>query len=85
MTVMDNEERNRIAAEADRLGLPETAKAWRDSRDPAHKVGCQSLDDWHHEDVPDHLCPMTGTYCTGQFCGDYGCAKEAGFWDEDDD
>jgi hypothetical protein len=44
-----------------------------------------SLDDWHHEDVPDHLCPATGTYCTGQFCGDYGCAKEAGFWDEADD
>lgn len=31
---LGNQERNRIAAEADRLGLPETAKAWRDSRDP---------------------------------------------------
>lgn len=28
---LDNQERNRIAAEADRLGLPETAQAWRDS------------------------------------------------------
>ena len=31
---LDNQERDRIAAEADRLGLPETAQAWRDSRDP---------------------------------------------------
>lgn len=33
---LDNQERNRIAAEADRLGLLETAQAWRDSRDPDH-------------------------------------------------
>lgn len=36
MTPIDNEERDRIAAEADRLGLHETAKAWRDSREPKH-------------------------------------------------
>ena len=44
-----------------------------------------NLDDWRHEDVPEFICPSTGTYCNGQFCGDYGCAKEAGFWDEDED
>ena len=31
---LDNEERERIAAEADNFGLSETAQAWRDSRDP---------------------------------------------------
>lgn len=27
------------------------------------------------------ICPVTGTYCTGNYCDDYGCAKQAGFYD----
>lgn len=30
---------------------------------------------------PTPICPETGTYCTGSFCDEYGCAKEAGFYD----
>ncbi len=29
------------------------------------------------------ICPVTGTYCSGRFCDEYGCAKQAGFWDEE--
>lgn len=38
------------------------------------------------EDLDDDeiICPATGTYCTGQFCDDYGCAKKAGFYDDED-
>jgi len=42
--------------------------------------------DWEdqlHEEVP--LCPVTHNPCTGLFCEDYGCAKEAGFFDGDGD
>ena len=31
------------------------------------------------------LCPVTQMPCTGRFCEDYGCAKEAGFFDGDGD
>ena len=31
------------------------------------------------------FCEATGSFCTGQFCEDYGCAKEAGIFDGDDD
>ncbi len=31
------------------------------------------------------ICPVTGTYCSGQFCDDYGCAKKAGFYDNEDE
>lgn len=31
------------------------------------------------------FCEATGNFCTGQFCEDYGCAKEAGIFDGDDD
>ena len=31
------------------------------------------------------ICPATGTYCSGLYCGDYGCAKKAGIYDEDND
>ena len=31
------------------------------------------------------ICPVTGTYCTGRFCDDYGCAKKAGVYDDDND
>lgn len=38
------------------------------------------------EDGPQQpICPVTGTYCTGMFCDDYGCAKEAGFYDDEED
>jgi hypothetical protein len=38
------------------------------------------------EDEPLIICPVTGTYCSGEVCEDYGvCAKECGFWDEEDD
>jgi hypothetical protein len=30
---------------------------------------------------PTPICKVTGTYCTGSFCDEYGCAKEAGFND----
>lgn len=36
-------------------------------------------------DEPEPICPMTGSYCTGRFCDEYGCAKQAGFWDDEDD
>lgn len=28
---------------------------------------------------PATICPQTGTYCSGDFCDEYGCAKAAGF------
>lgn len=31
------------------------------------------------------ICKVTGTYCTGQFCEDYGCAKACGIYDDEDD
>lgn len=34
------------------------------------------------DDGEGQICPYTGTYCYGQFCDDYGCAKEAGVEDE---
>lgn len=39
------------------------------------------------DDITDivRICPVTGTYCTGEFCEDYGCAKEVGFYDDEDD
>ena len=37
------------------------------------------------DDEPEMVCPVTGSYCTGQFCDEYGCAKQHGIWDEDDD
>lgn len=44
------------------------------------------MDSDDHEDEPERICPMTGSYCTGLFCDDYGvCAKENGFWDDDED
>jgi len=36
-------------------------------------------------DGDEMICPVTGTYCSGQFCEDYGCAKKAGVWDEYED
>lgn len=38
-----------------------------------------------YDDSPTPICPVTGTYCSGQFCDEYGCAKQAGFWDDEDD
>lgn len=35
------------------------------------------------DDGEGQICPITGTYCTGQFCDDYGCAKEAGVEDDE--
>jgi hypothetical protein len=35
------------------------------------------------EEVAEPICPVTGTYCSGQYCDDYGCAKQAGFYDDD--
>ena len=29
------------------------------------------------------ICPFTGSYCTGDHC-EYGCAKDAGFFDDDE-
>lgn len=37
------------------------------------------------DDGETQMCPYTGTYCTGRFCDDYGCAKKAGFEDDSDD
>lgn len=37
----------------------------------------------HDEDGEGQLCPYSGTYCYGQFCDDYGCAKQAGIEDEE--
>lgn len=36
------------------------------------------------DDGEGQICPYSGTYCYGQFCDDYGCAKEAGIDDNDD-
>lgn len=33
---------------------------------------------------PEIICSLTGAYCTGDFCDEYGCAKKAGIWDEED-
>lgn len=43
---------------------------------------------WDHfgeGEPPPPICPKTGMYCSGDFCEDNGCAKEAGFWDDDDE
>lgn len=32
----------------------------------------------------DPICPMTGAYCTADFCDEYGCAKAAGIYDDED-
>ena len=37
------------------------------------------------EDEPERICPSTGTYCTGLFCEDYGCAKQCGIYDDNED
>lgn len=37
------------------------------------------------DEDPPTMCPVTNGYCTGMFCDDYGCAKEAGFWDGEED
>ena len=37
------------------------------------------------EDDGETICSVTGSYCMGLFCEDYGCAKEAGFYDTEDD
>jgi len=34
-------------------------------------------------DEEEPICPITGSYCTGRFCDDYGCAKRAGFYDDE--
>lgn len=39
------------------------------------------LDDLNEE--PEMICPVLGSYCTGQFCDEYGCAKALGFWDDE--
>ena len=44
-----------------------------------------TMDPDDYDDNPTPICPATGTYCSGQFCDDYGCAKQAGFWDDEDD
>lgn len=38
-----------------------------------------------YDDEPEIICPVTGTYCSGDFCDDYGCAKKAGFYDDEED
>lgn len=42
-------------------------------------LGCE--DDGDYEKTP--ICKVTGTHCTGRFCDEYGCAKEAGFYDDE--
>lgn len=37
-----------------------------------------------YDDDPVPICPVTGTYCTGLYCDDYGCAKKCGIYDEDE-
>jgi hypothetical protein len=37
------------------------------------------------EEIKEPICPVTGTYCSGMYCDDYGCAKQAGFYDDDED
>jgi hypothetical protein len=39
----------------------------------------------NYDDEPEALCPVTQMPCTGRYCDDYGCAKEAGFFDGDGD
>lgn len=29
------------------------------------------------------ICEVTGTYCTGLYCEDYGCAKKVGIYDDE--
>ncbi len=41
-------------------------------------------DDDVPDDEPERICPVTGSYCDGLYCDDYGCAKELGIWDDDD-
>lgn len=43
-----------------------------------------TLDDWQ-DDEPEIICPLTGACCTGLYCDAYGCAKEAGFYDDEDE
>lgn len=41
-------------------------------------------DDFDDDETPP-ICPRTGMYCTGEFCDEYGCAKQAGFYDDETD
>ena len=41
-------------------------------------------DDENGDPNGDPICPATGTYCTGEFCDDYGCAKAVGIYDDDE-
>lgn len=45
----------------------------------------EAIDHDQAEEPDEPICPATGAYCTGQFCDDYGCAKQHGFYDDDDD
>ncbi len=47
----------------------------------------QRIRDRHEDrdDYPTPICKVTGTYCTGRFCDDYGCAKECGIYDDEED
>lgn len=40
-----------------------------------------TVEDDDHDTEPTPICPVTSSYCTGQFCDDYGCAKKVGFYD----
>lgn len=40
-------------------------------------LGCEDDND------PTEICGVTGAYCTGDFCDEYGCAKKAGFYDKE--
>lgn len=37
------------------------------------------------EEVSDLVCPFTGGYCTGLHCEDYGCAKQCGVFDGEEE
>lgn len=46
------------------------------------------LSDIRSKDADDEttmFCDFAGSYCTGEFCEDYGCAKECGFYDGEGD
>ena len=36
------------------------------------------------DDCSERICPMTNDFCRGRFCEDYGCARQSGFFDEDE-
>ena len=36
------------------------------------------------DEAPTPFCEFTKTYCDGQFCDDYGCAKKEGFYDDEE-